>query len=245
MIEFARGFSEDLTELYQQKLKKEVTDFSAANHFNIDFVGESLNTILVGEMHRMYDGELISLIRSINPGLIVHEALAAYRFDPKQNQLFIQEGRMVVEEEHRDWGELLRGKRSDTIGRMPFLRTSVELGVPIIGADFSFYEERDYLERAYPASVLHGLEVALNTDEEKYVQMLDALTRDARDSLMSRIVRDNLGSKSSPTIAILGFMHAYDISVRGGLNNYALIEAIPSDISASARARYFMRRSMA
>lgn len=216
-------------EHHQKLLTDKLASFSKTHGFPVYVVGDTINTIIIGEEHYAHNEHIFDLIRKVRPSKIIAEALGHYSYDPTSKG-FTQRAERYAEGfvpfKPAAWMEVDTSQQF----RKPYIELSDELQIPVVGSDLSFHES---------ASVLWHKKRKVQLEIGSYEEYWNAIAYlYERDNQMLEILLENQGTPLNPTLAIVGYMHALELMWQRVLDNYCVIEVVDDKLREAALDRF-------
>jgi hypothetical protein len=190
-------------------LTSQLNGYATNTSSEIEYSGDSTEIIILGEKHDEADKYKQSmLIRAIKPSVILLEGLTNHLYDPVEQTLETQEGRMGDPEEYQAvYNSLIGAEGAHNF--LPLLNISDELQIPIVGIDIT---QRELLEMVFPGfntnqSVREAV-VPYLTSDPRLIQALwlrpDIMN--VRNQLMKKMIM-KYRSDGTKVVAMVGKLH--------------------------------------
>lgn len=227
--EFSQGVDQDPSRPESSPhLKSKLSEFAAKGEFPISFKGDEIRTVLIGEEHYQYIEEVVALIKELQPSKILHEGLGADQYDPQTKSLTVQPNRMYDPNQlEADKCHFLSDQCNDIY---PYIAVSNELHIPVIGCDLSMAEM--YIKAFMEQEDTEEFKQQIMQDEDLLVKTMLQRTNPARDQHIETMLQDHQDNDQNPTIAIVGYNHALEVTSRDTLDNYCFIGAVSKETLA-------------
>lgn len=212
----------------QQELRGSLIKLSQSTGMPVHFVGETINTVLIGEQHWRFDKGQASLCSWIEPSAILLEKLGGFMYNPNESVIMLQDGRKTHQGELDLNTQLLQSDPKEMLGGvLPFLEVSNELQIPLLGCDITFMEmwEIATSDPQNQEEPLHKMRA--EGKDDAVLGIIRARTRLVRDRFIADYIRDRQGTSIKPVVAIVGWEHAKYIFDNQILTNYCFYEMVP------------------
>lgn len=191
----------------QAELKKGLRQLSEQTKMPIHFIGDTVNTVLVGEEHWRFHIAQTKLAQWLKPSSILLESLGGFMYDPEISELILQERRTASEKEAELVSRNLTSDPEESLGGMlPFLRVSGHLKIPLMGCDLTMTEMLRIATNGYDESQINLLLAEEN--EREFLRITRERTKTLRDRYIAEYVRNHQGTLNKPVLAIVGWEHA-------------------------------------
>jgi len=169
--------------------------------YKIEYFGEDLKAIILGEIHEVREiiRKQLKLIAQIKPDFVLHEFGAAWVYDPKNKQFKPQIGRQF------NIVDRLRGPDSFPGG---LISLSHNYGFKIVGCDLSDgeltnAEKRFALQNPQKYKLIKRDPVGLTPQSDELIPY--------RDLKMAELITAYQNKSTKPVITVLGNAHARNI----------------------------------